>query len=1814
MSLKDLFFDISRLGTTTTASAPNIKKITDDVESENYALEVTKNKDRFIPPIDYSNPENFAKYGSAQDYYSKAIENIYSYYPYDGSLKEKEAWFNSSSYLDIYIFENEYPRTNGFISMSAGGWGVQSSVASGYGLPETQEFIQFKSGPHKKTIWDTTKDREGNLKFDLSTGTTVEFWINKEGFPSGKTQKEVIFDLWNGKHYKEHDYGRLRIELSSSSGAPAHDAVFRITAMSGTSGFWQAPIDETTTESSMTSAGWTHYAFALKNSGSNVAVEMYKNGSYTTTVFTGSTLGNVTGSLIANIGALRTVVSGTTAATGSGKLAAGLDEFRYWKTRRTSRDIGRYYISQVGGGSNTDDSNTDLGLYFKFNEGIVGSASFDSTVLDYSGRLSNGTWTGYNTSSRYTGSAMVLSGKTSFEFKDPIIYKQHPEVITYKTLKTTVGEEHDADNVNSFYKSFPTWITEENEEAGGELKKLTQIMSSYFDELHNQIETLNHIKNRTYPSSSSKSDAITGSIKPSPFSRRLLTSTGFTVPELFFDSTILETFESRDESIKYADKIYNVKNLIYQNIYNNLNYLLKTKGTNDSIRNVLRSYGANEDTVNMNVYGQNIDYEIRKNKTLKTERKKVFNFHRRSRTGASVYQYKDYTGTQSYISGSNIDDSLSVPNTVEAEMFFPNAPSVYSERNYSFPDLTSSLFGQHTVDTALAENDLTWTASNRDYASFQVYAVRDRLGSKDAFFVLTGSIIEPIVTPLYKNVYTGQKWNFAVRMLPSSAFGSLVQSGSEGYKVEFYGVTQNLGDIKNEFSLSSSITVASGTSFLSSAKRLYAGAHRTNFTGSLDKRTDVKLSYLRFWLSDVDNDIMREHAMSMHGYGQETPIRNSAFTQVGLNRDSSLANVEVPFIKTQVLNWSFDNVSSSADSSGRVQVDDFSSGSADGDSNIPYGWIGTRASQNYTGRADFFESNAPDAAINEYVFTTRNKLPESFYTEDMISVGEDTDKIFTKETRPVKYFFSIENSLYRVVSEEMLNIFGTMLDFNNLIGEPVNRYRQEYKAMNKLKSLFFEKVENEPDAEAYFHYFRHVDTFIDQMLNQLMPASAEVSDTALNIIESHILERSKYQHKFPSMESKEEIPVAPIQGVGEATVKYNFFQAPVPENPASLPSESKNYQFWHELADRGGAAITSGDATIDSQRNTFKRIINTVVSGSTYATRKLSPPYKFSTENDKSLKGGVELHSNNLNEFSRATLKFNDPETYIKIPFNTKKENKKKGDPRPPELIKERVEVSAITYEKGETSIAYDYKDGKANLFLPFTIFSSSVATGYIGSLEGSYSASFENMHLDRVGTNASLPMQGPFTEKYVGGHQHRHAPLNYSSSTRPLDSPTTRAEGWYLKTPIPAGTSVSLLSESFSATDPVGWTNVGSTATGPSGWILTHSGPTPSSGTGPDAAFDGSYYAYAETSTPNHPGSYFGLVTPKLDADDVAGPDFSASFYYHMYGINVGNLRVQHSQDPTFGAGVTDLTVNWNGSAATFIAGQQQGASGDPYRQATIDLTSYAGTEFYLRFLYQGGITYLSDVAIDAIEVSGTTSGSTFKLLDPAFDEADAMRAVYYRNEVAKRPLNIRNIRMTTGSTTVIGNYSNNYEVVNTPGRNVNNIWFVQNSGEVTGSSTVSSFISASYDFSLKDRSTLKDGSKNKTVIVERFSAPGGAEVMSRGFLDVASETYSVYNCMNYRNSTVRNNLNLWNKHHSIFGGTSSYGTPLLTTGSFHKVQRNTGLRIEWEGNVALTGSEATMNVITASYYDNGFVSHQIPQSDSGYAWISGSITGSVI
>ena len=54
---------------------------------------------------------------------------------------------------------------------------------------------------------------------------------------------------------------------------------------------------------------------------------------------------------------------------------------------------------------------------------------------------------------------------------------------------------------------------------------------------------------------------------------------------------------------------------------------------------------------------------------------------------------------------------------------------------------------------------------------------------------------------------------------------------------------------------------------LSSKKRLYVGAHRQNFTGSLLTSTDVKVSSCRYWALPLENEEILSHALDPKNFG-----------------------------------------------------------------------------------------------------------------------------------------------------------------------------------------------------------------------------------------------------------------------------------------------------------------------------------------------------------------------------------------------------------------------------------------------------------------------------------------------------------------------------------------------------------------------------------------------------------------------------------------------------------------------------------------------------------------------------------------------------------------------------------------------------------------------------------------------------------------------------------------------------------------------------------------------------------------------------------
>ena len=281
---------------------------------------------------------------------------------------------------------------------------------------------------------------------------------------------------------------------------------------------------------------WMHLAFSLAEEDSTLQLRIYINGEIISDPETYTTTFEFEGKMDGFIGALQTSVAGN-GATGSGKFQGYLDEFRFWKTKRTARQIKLNWFREIGGGANTDDNTSDLGVYLKFNEGITGNTSIDSTVLDYSGRLANGTWIGYpGSSARSTVSAMNVVGYT--ETPSPIIYSSHPDVVSLEAEMTLSGSDYDAGRGQAFYRSLPNWLIEEDQLEGEEnLRKISHILSSYMDTLRVQIDSLNKLQDKQY---------ISASYKASPFASELLKNKGFTTSEMFLSAEVFETFSNID--------------------------------------------------------------------------------------------------------------------------------------------------------------------------------------------------------------------------------------------------------------------------------------------------------------------------------------------------------------------------------------------------------------------------------------------------------------------------------------------------------------------------------------------------------------------------------------------------------------------------------------------------------------------------------------------------------------------------------------------------------------------------------------------------------------------------------------------------------------------------------------------------------------------------------------------------------------------------------------------------------------------------------------------------------------------------------------------------------------------------------------------------------------------------------------------------------------------------------------------------------------------------------------------------------------------
>ncbi len=139
--------------------------------------------------------------------------------------------------------------------------------------------------------------------------------------------------------------------------------------------------------------------------------------------------------------------------------------------------------------------------------------------------------------------------------------------------------------------------------------------------------------------------------------------------------------------------------------------------------------------------------------------------------------------------------------------------------------------------------------------------------------------------------------------------------------------------------------------------------------------------------------------------------------------------------------------------------------------------------------------------------------------------------------------------------------------------------------------------------------------------------------------------------------------------------------------------------------------------------------------------------------------------------------------------------------------------------------------------------------------------------------------------------------------------------------------------------------------------WSRKASG-TPSPNTGPSSAYDRTFYIFTEAS--DNLNKVARLNSPCIDLSNHSNAKLI--FSYHMYGSNMGSLKVRVS---------TDDGKNWES------LWDKSGNQGNNWVRDTISLSAYTST-IKLQFKGTTGPNYRSDIAIDKIEITADKKKKT--------------------------------------------------------------------------------------------------------------------------------------------------------------------------------------------------------------------------------------------
>jgi hypothetical protein len=470
---------------------------------------------------------------------------------------------------------------------------------------------------------------------------------------------------------------------------------------------------------------------------------------------------------------------------------------------------------------------------------------------------------------------------------------------------------------------------------------------------------------------------------------------------------------------------------------------------------------------------------------------------------------------------------------------FLSAAQVYNE--WTIESYLQLPYDNSSYTTSLATGSI-WqfvnTANTRGYALIWTVPA---IGSVTGSLILTASDGQKFTAPGL-SIFNGQFVHIAAGMQGTTASPFItvrtVDNGIINYSASFSGSTA-LSSAFTQSMYDFVIGASSGSLFRNSAQGYFGP--------------------VRYWSRELSGSELDAHALNIENIGLNNPL-------------------EVP--NPLVAYWSLSD-NKSTDSSGQlVGIDDLS-----------------RRKFYATGLNFPPLTNPYKKFLVSYSYIspsidlkwTENKIRIRNQSEITIAdVATDTNQV------------SLEFNLVDALNEDISKIFSSIESLNTAIGAPINKYRDSYADLESYRRVYFDRLSTSLNFTNFFKLFRWFDKKLALSIKQLLPARVNFIGGEF-VVESHFLERNKYQYLYPLFKTPRDIGEAdihPLRSMSGAFVQkiYSTSKPLQGTHVETLFSQRKKYS-------KSGINIPPREASVFVEADLAKRFVARTAEGNERRSR-----------------------------------------------------------------------------------------------------------------------------------------------------------------------------------------------------------------------------------------------------------------------------------------------------------------------------------------------------------------------------------------------------------------------------------------------------------------------------------------------------------------------------------------------------------------------------------------------------------------------------------